>query len=85
MRIVVTGAAGFIGSHIVDELVEADHDVVGVDCLLPAAHAEPPDYLNPGAHYEWCDVTSPGVLDDVVRGADGVSHQASMVGLGVDF
>ena len=41
MRVLVTGGAGFIGSHIVDQLVAADHEVVVLDCLHPAAHRRP--------------------------------------------
>ena len=48
MTILVTGAAGFIGSHIVDALVEAGARACGrVDALLPVAHAARPDYLDP--------------------------------------
>lgn len=38
MRVLVTGAAGFIGSHVLDRLLAAGHEVVGVDCLEPRVH-----------------------------------------------
>ena len=44
MRVLVTGGAGFIGSHVVDALVEAAHDVVVLDRARPA-------WSNPGAEY----------------------------------
>ncbi len=86
MRVLVTGGAGFIGSHIVDDLVALGHDVVVVDDLDPAAHDGVPAGLNDSATYHWADIRDPatfanGVLDDV----DAVSHQAAKVGLGVDF
>ena len=56
MRVLVTGGAGFIGSHIVDQLVATDHDVIVVDCLHPAAHRGLPDNLDPRVEYHWNDV-----------------------------
>ncbi len=85
MRVLVTGGAGFIGSHVVDELIEAGHDVVVVDDLDPAAHSGVPEGLNPAATYVWGDVRDAALLERVLPGLDAVCHQASKVGLGVDF
>ncbi len=85
MRVLVTGGAGFIGSHVVDELIETGHEVVVVDDLDPAAHNGIPDGLNPSATYVWGDVRDPALLERVVPDVDAVCHQASKVGLGVDF
>ena len=83
--ILVTGGAGFIGSHIVDELVDAGHDVRILDALLDAAHTVTPDYLNPGAEFIQGDVADPAVVSAALRGVDAVCHQAAMVGLGLDM
>ncbi|MEZ4552328.1 MAG: NAD-dependent epimerase/dehydratase family protein [Dehalococcoidia bacterium] len=88
MRVLVTGGAGFIGSHVVDLLVEHGHEVVVLDNASPHAHAARPDGLNPAATYVWSDVRDPAAWDDAIEvfdGVDAVSHQAAMVGLGVDF
>jgi len=83
--ILVTGGAGFIGSFVVDQLLAAGHDVRVVDRLHPGAHTCRPDYLDPRVEYLWGDVGDPGIAARAVAGVDAVSHQAAMVGLGVDF
>ena len=56
MKILVTGAAGFIGSHVADACVEAGHEVVAVDSLDPAVHRGPPGYLRADVQYHFGDL-----------------------------
>jgi dTDP-L-rhamnose 4-epimerase len=83
--ILVTGGAGFIGSHVVDALLEAGEEVRVLDAFLPAAHRERPAYLDPRAELIEGDVRDPDVVARAVDGVSAVSHQAAMVGLGVDI
>ena len=85
MRILVTGGLGFIGSHVVDDLVSEGHDVVVLDSLASAAHASIPDYVNRGADVRIAALDDELALHRVVQGVDAVCHQAARVGLGVDF
>ncbi|MEZ5267202.1 MAG: NAD-dependent epimerase/dehydratase family protein [Microthrixaceae bacterium] len=85
MKVIVTGAAGFIGSHIVDQLVARDHEVVAVDNLDPGAHAGRPAWLSEHARWHWEDVRDPELWNRILPGTDAVCHQAAKVGLGVDF
>jgi dTDP-L-rhamnose 4-epimerase len=78
LKVVVSGGAGFIGSHVVDALVGASHEVVVID-------REHPRYPNHHAIYVEKDVRDPAVWLEVLRGADAVSHHAARVGLGVRF
>lgn len=84
MRILVTGGAGFIGSHVVDDLADRGHDVVVLDDLDPAAHDGLPAGLTDHAEYRWGDVRDAEVVAGAVAGVDAVCHQAAKVGLGVD-
>jgi dTDP-L-rhamnose 4-epimerase len=83
--ILVTGGAGFIGSHIVDALVAEGHEVRVLDALLPAAHSVRPSYLNPEADFVEGDVADPETVDRALVGVDAVCHQAAMVGLGLNM
>jgi dTDP-L-rhamnose 4-epimerase len=84
MRVLVTGGAGFIGSHIVDALVARGEEVVVLDALLPLAHGESPSPAAGEARLIHDDVRDADAVARAVRGVDVVCHQAAMVGLGVD-
>ncbi|MGI8983523.1 MAG: NAD-dependent epimerase/dehydratase family protein [Acidimicrobiales bacterium] len=83
MRVLVTGGAGFIGSHVVDALLAGGAEVRVVDNL--AAHAGVPGDLDPRADLVVADLAEPGVASAAVAGVDAVCHQAARVGLGVNF
>lgn len=83
MRILVTGGLGFIGSRLVDDLVDLDHDVIVLDSMAAHVHAVEPDYRNPSAAYVRGDVRDPDAWLGALAGVDAVSHQAARVGLGV--
>jgi dTDP-L-rhamnose 4-epimerase len=77
VRVLVTGGGGFVGSHIVDRLLADGAEVRVVD--------RAPGHLDPGAELMADDLAEPGVAEAAVAGVDAVCHQASKVGLGVEF
>jgi dTDP-L-rhamnose 4-epimerase len=83
MRVLVTGAAGFIGSHIAEVMQAAGHEVRGLDSLAPAVHRGRPDHVPEDLVVG--DVRDPAAVDQALAGMDAVCHQAALVGLGVDL
>ena len=83
MRVLVTGAAGFIGSHIAEIMQAAGHEVRGLDSLSPAVHNGRPDHVPDDLIVG--DVRDPAAVNEALTGMDAVCHQAAMVGLGVDL
>jgi dTDP-L-rhamnose 4-epimerase len=80
VRVLLTGASGFIGSAIHDLLREEGHEVVAVDALIPQAHGAdvvPAEGVHP------LDVREADEWVDLLRGVDVVCHQSAMVGAGV--
>jgi dTDP-L-rhamnose 4-epimerase len=81
VKVLVTGAAGFIGSKVCAALSADGHDVVAVDAMLTAAHGNattPPDGVLE------VDVRDASGIASVLAGVDVVCHQAAVVGAGVD-
>ena len=84
-RILVTGGAGFIGSHLVDALLARGHEVRVLDNLSPQVHgrgATRPDYLNPAAELVRGDVRRPSAVRAALDGMEIVFHEAAAVGVG---
>ncbi|MEE8556372.1 MAG: NAD-dependent epimerase/dehydratase family protein [Myxococcota bacterium] len=83
MKILVTGGAGFIGSHLVDGLLREGHEVRVLDALEPQVHAREawPDYLAETERIRG-DIRDREVVSRALDGIDVVSHQAAVVGVG---
>ncbi len=84
-KILITGGAGFIGSHLVDKLIEEkDYEVTILDILEEQVHGKivkPPDYLNKRAKFIHGSVTDYKKLDRLIGENDIVVHLAAMVGV----
>ena len=80
-RILVTGGAGFIGSHLVDKLVANGHEVRILDNLEPQVHSEVPSYLNPGAEFIEGDIRNKDDLSRALKQVEVVFHYVAMVGV----
>jgi dTDP-L-rhamnose 4-epimerase len=84
-RVLVTGGAGFIGSHLADELLEQGYQVRSLDNLAEQVHgpeADRPGYLSPEVELVRGDVRDPRAVRQALAGIDAVYHLAAAVGVG---
>ena len=79
MRILITGGAGFIGSHTVDLLLERGYEIKILDALLPPVHIPgvKPDYVPPDVELIHGDVRDPAAVDRALEGVEAVFHLAA--------
>jgi dTDP-L-rhamnose 4-epimerase len=84
-QVLITGGAGFLGSHVADELLARGYHVRALDNLARQVHGEDagrPDYLDPDVDLMVGDVRDPDAVRRAMRGVDAVFHFASVVGVG---
>ena len=83
-RVLITGGAGFIGSHVADELLRAGNAVRVLDTLVEQVHegGARPGYLDPEVELQIGDVRDRGAVERALDGVDAVIHLAARVGVG---
>ncbi|MHA1649180.1 MAG: SDR family NAD(P)-dependent oxidoreductase [Candidatus Helarchaeota archaeon] len=84
-NILITGGAGFIGSHLADRLIEKGYSVKVLDNLEPQVHGssqKPPSYLHKQVEFVRGDIRERDVLQRVLEGIDAIYHFAASVGVG---
>src|SRR5687768_1147790 len=82
--VLVTGGAGYIGSHLVDRLVSQGYTVTVLDSLEPQVHRSGtwPSYANAGARYVRGDVRDRSAFEPLVLASDAVVHFGAAVSVG---
>ena len=82
--VLITGGAGFIGSHLADELLGAGYSVRALDSLVDQVHGdgERPGYLNDDVELITGDIRNADVVRGALEGIDSVVHLAARVGVG---
>jgi dTDP-L-rhamnose 4-epimerase len=83
-KVLITGGAGFIGSHLADELLREGYRVRALDVLAPQVHPEgrAPEYLDSEVELMVGDVRDPQAVRRAIEGVEGVFHLAAAVGVG---
>jgi dTDP-L-rhamnose 4-epimerase len=84
-QILITGGAGFIGSHLANELLDRGYRVRALDNLSPQVHGpdrKRPEYLDPEVELLVGDVRDPDMVRRALRGVDAVFHLVAAVGVG---
>ncbi|MBX5483125.1 MAG: NAD-dependent epimerase/dehydratase family protein [Myxococcaceae bacterium] len=84
-RILITGGAGFIGSHLADRLLDQGYDVRALDALVPQVHGSDrrrPEYLHRDVELQIGDVRDRDAVLRALDGVDAVFHFAAAVGVG---
>ena len=83
LNILVTGGAGFIGSHLVDALIEKGHRVRILDSLVGQVHGDKiPEHLNKNAEFIKADVCDAEAIGKALDGIEVIYHEAAEVGVG---
>ncbi len=85
MKVLVTGGAGFIGTHTCERLLSIGHDVVVLDALTPPVHQGPPTQLSPDVEFYEGDVRNRDLLTNLLRRVDAVYHLAAYQDYLTDF
>jgi len=83
--VLITGGAGFIGSHVASELLRAGYQVRILDSLVTQVHGDTPSrptYLHKDAELMLGDVRNPEAVDEALAGVDAVFHFVALVGVG---
>src|SRR4051794_14350854 len=83
--VLITGGAGFIGSHVASELLRSGYNVRVLDTLVSQVHGENakrPSYLPRDVELIRGDVRNPEALEEALSGVDAVYHFVALVGVG---
>ena len=82
MRVLITGGAGFVGSHLVDTLLARGDQVMVLDDLSTGRHDNIRDHIgDPNFEFVLGSILNEALVDDAVRRADVVLHLAAAVGV----
>ncbi len=84
-KVLVTGGAGFIGSHTVDLLIKHGYQAIILDNLEPQVHGKQktkPEYINKDATFIQHDIQDHNFLSKIISEVDAIVHLAALVGVG---